>query len=84
MNEFKLITRGVIAETLGQPVQRVGHILATRRHIAPIARVGVANLYNKDAIRLVKIEIERIESRPRKVRLEIDRIESRQRKPASV
>lgn len=66
MVEFQLITRGVIAEALNQPVQRVGHVLATRRHIAPIAKVGVANLYNKDAIRLVRIEIDRIESRPRK------------------
>ena len=66
MNELKLITRGVIAETLGQPVQRVGHILATRGHIAPIAKVGVANLYGQDAIGLVRIEIERIELRQRK------------------
>lgn len=66
MSTLQIITRGVIAEALDQPVQRVGWILATRRHITPIAKMGVANLYNKDAIRLVEIEIERIESRQRK------------------
>ena len=59
----QFVTRGSIAEKLDEPVQRVGHILATRRHIAPITKIGAAFLYDRGAIRLVRIEIEQMEAR---------------------
>jgi hypothetical protein len=44
----KLITVGVMATEFGEPLHRVLHVLATRPHIHPSARVPYACLYGKE------------------------------------
>jgi hypothetical protein len=62
----QLITAGVIARKLGEPLHRVTNILATRRHIKPLARGGTLRLYDPEAIALVRYEINAIDARRRK------------------
>ena len=53
----RLLTSGVIAEELGEPIHRVLHILATRPHIRPSARAGTLRLYSREALDLIRAEI---------------------------
>jgi hypothetical protein len=64
----RLITPGVIATELGQPLHRVLHVLATRPHICPSARAGTLRLYDRQAVAMVRRELEEIDAR-RKVAL---------------
>ena len=59
----KLITSGVIASSLGEPLHRVVHVLRTRRHIRPAARAGTLRLYSEEAIAEVRHELHAIDAR---------------------
>jgi hypothetical protein len=59
----KLITPGVIAATLGEPLHRVINVLATRPHIQPAARAGTLRLYARDTIAMVRHELNAIDAR---------------------
>ena len=63
MSEPKLITPGRIAAEVNEPLHRVLHILATRRHIRPAARGGTIRLYRRDAIAQVRHELNAIDAR---------------------
>jgi hypothetical protein len=59
----RLITPGVIASELGEPLHRVQRVLATRAHIRPAARAGTLRLYDRAAIALVRQELSAINAR---------------------
>jgi hypothetical protein len=59
----KLITAGVIAGELSQPLHRVLRVLATRPHIRPSARAGTLRLYDRRAVALVRQELNAIDAR---------------------
>jgi hypothetical protein len=59
----KLITPGVIAQELKRPLHRVLHILATRQHIRPSARAGTLRLYDRQAVAMVRHELNAIDAR---------------------
>lgn len=50
----RLLTPGVIADELDEPLHRVLHILATRSHIKPRARAGILRLYDRQAVGMVR------------------------------
>lgn len=58
-----LITPGVIASELGQPMHRVLRILATRPVIRPAALAGRVRLYDRRAIEQVRLELAAIDRR---------------------
>ncbi|MEK6677031.1 MAG: hypothetical protein AABZ47_15435 [Planctomycetota bacterium] len=62
----KLLTPGVVAAELGEPLHRVMHVLATRQHIQPAARAGTLRLYRRDAIAMVRHELNAIDARRRR------------------
>jgi hypothetical protein len=64
----RLITAGVIAAELGEPLHRVLNVLATRWHIRPSARAGTLRLYDRRAVELVRQELEAIDARRREGR----------------
>lgn len=59
----KLITAGVIATELDEPLHRVLHVLATRQHIRPSARAGTLRLYDRRAVAMVRYELNAIDAR---------------------
>jgi hypothetical protein len=59
----KLITPGVIADRLRAPLHRVQHILRSRDHIQPVARVGTLRVYDRQAIAMVRHELTAIDAR---------------------
>jgi hypothetical protein len=59
----RLVTSGVIAAEVGQPLDRVRHVLATRKHIRPAALAGMVRLYRRSAIAQVRYEINLIDAR---------------------
>jgi hypothetical protein len=59
----QLITAGVIARELHQPLHRVLHVLATRRHILPAARAGTLRLYDRRTVAKVRYELNTIDAR---------------------
>jgi len=61
--EPTLITPGVIAKELGEPLHRILNILKTRVHIKPSARAGTLRLYNKAAVAMVRHELNTIDAR---------------------
>jgi hypothetical protein len=62
-NEPRLITPGVIADELNEPLHRVVHVLATRAHIKPTARAGTLRLYDERAVAQVRHELNAIDAR---------------------
>jgi hypothetical protein len=58
-----LITPGVIAGQLGEPLHRVLNVLATRQHIRPSARAGTLRLYDRKAVAMVRHELNAIDAR---------------------
>jgi hypothetical protein len=58
-----LITPGIIARELGEPLHRVLNVLATRQHIRPVARAGTLRLYDRQAVAMVRHEINAIDAR---------------------
>lgn len=61
--EPTLRTPGVIATELGVPLHRVLNVLATRKHIRPVARAGTLRLYDKSALAKVRHELNAIDAR---------------------
>jgi hypothetical protein len=59
----KLITPGVIAAELQTPLHRVLNVLATREHIRPAARAGTLRLYSREAVAMVRHELNAIDAR---------------------
>lgn len=59
----QLITPGVIAAELNEPLHRVLHVLRTRQHIAPTARAGLLRLYGQRSIAHVRYELNAIDAR---------------------
>lgn len=59
----KLITAGVIAFELHEPLHRVVHVLRTRRHIRPRALAGTLRLYDRRAVAMVRHELNAIDAR---------------------
>jgi hypothetical protein len=62
-NPPKLITSGVVATELREPLHRVLRVLATRAHIQPAARAGTLRLYARRAVAMVRHELDAIDSR---------------------
>jgi hypothetical protein len=58
-----LITAGVIAAELRQPLHRVLHVLATHQHIQPAARAGTLRLYDRQSVAMVRHELNAIDAR---------------------
>lgn len=56
-----LITPGVIASELAQPMHRVLRVLATRPAIRPAALAGRVRLYDRRAIEQVRLELAAID-----------------------
>ena len=59
----KLITAGVIARELGEPLHRVLNVLRTRQYIRPSARAGTLRLYERKAVAMVRHELNAIDAR---------------------
>lgn len=59
----RLRTPGVIARELGEPLSRVVYILNTRPHIRPTALAGRLRLYDRQAVGLIRHEINAIDAR---------------------
>ena len=58
-----LITPGVIATQLGEPLHRVLYVLRSRRHIRPAARAGRLRLYDREAVAMVRHALNGIDAR---------------------
>jgi len=65
MSEPQLITPGRIALDVNQPLHRILHILKTRDYIRPAARAGTLRLYRREAIAMVRHELNAIDARQR-------------------
>ncbi len=61
----QLVTVGVIAEELGEPLHRVAHVLRTRPHLKPAARAGNLRLYRRAVVGAVADELRLIDGRRR-------------------
>lgn len=59
----RLVTIGVIAKELNQPLHRVSRILATRKHIQPSAFAGNVRLYRQQAIAQVRHALNAVDAR---------------------
>ena len=59
----KLITAGVIARQLDEPLHRVLNVLRTRLYIRPLARAGTLRLYDRQAVAMVRHELNAIDAR---------------------
>lgn len=59
----QLITVGVIARELGEPLHRVLHVLREREHIRPAARAGNLRLFDRQAVSMVRNELSVIDAR---------------------
>jgi|GEM_PF-1133156 len=58
-----LITPGIIAKQLREPLHRVLNVLATRSHIQPLARAGTLRLYDRESVAMVRHELNAIDAR---------------------
>ncbi len=54
---------GVVATYLGEPLHRVVYVLRTRAHIRPSALAGRLRLYDREAIALIRHELNAIDAR---------------------
>ncbi len=59
----KLRTPGVLAADLSEPLHRVVYVLRTREHIRPSARAGRLRLYDREAVALIRHELNAIDAR---------------------
>jgi hypothetical protein len=59
----RLITPGIIACELGEPLHRILNVLATRQHIRPCARAGTLRLYDQKSVAMVRHELNAIDAR---------------------
>ena len=58
-----IVTPGDIARELQEPQHRIDHVLSTRPHIRPLRRVGIVRAYSREAVHLVRIELEGIDAK---------------------
>lgn len=58
----KLRTPGVLAADLDVPLHRVLYILQSRDHIKPSARAGRLRLYDREALALIRHELNSIDA----------------------
>ena len=58
-----LRTTGVLATDLDVSLHRVLHVLRTRRDITPSARAGRLRLYDREAVALIRHELNAIDAR---------------------
>ncbi len=61
--EPRLITVGIIAEELKEPLHRVVNVLKTRPHLVPAARAGTLRLYRAEIVDAVRRELAAIDAR---------------------
>lgn len=54
---------GVVAAALGEPLHRVVYVLRTRGHIRPSAIAGRMRLYDREAMALIRHELNAIDAR---------------------
>lgn len=59
----KLLTVGRIAAELGEPLHRVVRVVATRKHIRPSAYAGTLRLFDRQAVAMVRHELNAIDAR---------------------
>lgn len=59
----RLRTPGVIAQELGETLQRVQYVLRTRPHIKPAALAGRLRLYDRRAVAMVRHELTAMDAR---------------------
>ncbi len=59
----RLRTPGVLAADLDVPLHRVLYVLRTRGHIRPSARAGCLRLYDREAVALIRHELNAIDAR---------------------
>ncbi len=59
----RLRTPGVLAANLDVPLHRVLYVLRSRGHIRPSARAGQLRLYDREAIALIRHELNAIDAR---------------------
>ena len=59
----RLRTPGVLATDLGVPLHRVEYVLQSRPHIKPSARAGCLRLYDREAVALIRHELNTIDAR---------------------
>lgn len=62
-SEPQLLTPRRIAKKLNTPLHRVLHVLRTREHIRPTARLGKIRVFNHAAIAMIRHEIHAIDAR---------------------
>ncbi len=59
----RLRTPGVLATDLDVPLHRVMYVLQTRKHIKPSARAARLRLYDREALALIRHELNSIDAR---------------------
>lgn len=59
----KLLTVGRIASELGEPLHRITRVLATRKHIGPVAYAGTLRLFDRRAVAMIRYELDLINLR---------------------
>ena len=59
----QLRTPGVLARDIRVPLHRVLYVLRTRQHIRPAARAGRLRLYDREALALVRHELNAMDAR---------------------
>ncbi len=59
----KLRTPGVLAASLRVPLHRVLYLLRTRAHIRPTANAGRLRLYDRNAVAMLRHELNAIDAR---------------------
>jgi hypothetical protein len=57
------MTPGRIADDLGVSLQRVVYVLSTRRHIVPAARAGNLRVYDRQALAMIRHELDAMDAR---------------------
>jgi len=58
-----LITAGLMARMIGEPLHRILHVLKTRAYIRPSATGGGIGLYSRDAVAHVRHELTAIDAK---------------------
>lgn len=61
--EPQLLTPRRIAKKLNIPLHRVLHVLRTREHIRPTARLGKIRVFNHAALAMIRHELHAIDAR---------------------